>query len=54
MPPPVEHCDDCGDDLLAGEWWVFELISETRDELVDQRFLCPECYDDAFATYGDR
>jgi RNA polymerase subunit RPABC4/transcription elongation factor Spt4 len=49
--PPADECDDCGDDLAAGEWWVFEIYSETRDLLLEQRVLCPTCYDEAFTSY---
>ena len=52
-PPPTEHCDDCGTALAAGEWWVFEVESVTRALLLDQRVLCPECYDGAFTVYTD-
>jgi hypothetical protein len=50
-PPPVDECDGCADDLAAGEWWVFEVYSETRDLLLDRRVLCPACYGAAFETY---
>ena len=50
--PPADECDDCADNLAAGEWWVFEVYSETRDLLLAQRVLCPACYDAAFETYG--
>jgi hypothetical protein len=49
--PPVDACDACADDLAAGEWWVFEVYSETRDLLLEQQVLCPECYDGAFTSY---
>ena len=49
--PPVAECDACADDLGAGEWWVFEVRSETRDLLLDQRVLCSKCYDEAFTSY---
>ena len=49
-PAPVDECDDCSEDLAAGEWWVFEVYNETRDLLLDQRVLCPACYDAAFET----
>ena len=54
-PPPVEHCEDCGADLASADRvWLFEVESVTRDELIDQRVLCPDCYADAFTTYSDR
>ena len=37
--PPVAECDACAADLAAGEWWVFEVYSETRDLLLDQQVL---------------
>ena len=49
--PPVDRCDGCADDLVAGDWWGFEVRSETRDLLLDQRVLCPACYDAAFESY---
>jgi hypothetical protein len=49
--PPVAECDACADNLVAGEWWVFEVYSETRELLLDQRVLCPACYDAAFESY---
>jgi hypothetical protein len=49
--PPVDECEACADDLAAGEWWVFEVYSETRDLLLNQQVLCPECYDEAFTSY---
>jgi hypothetical protein len=51
VEPPADECDDCAGDLAAGEWWVFEVYSETRDLLLDQRVLCPACYDAAFESY---
>ena len=51
-PPPVEHCEDCGADLAsADEVWLFEVESVTCAEFIDQRVLCPDCYDDAFTAY---
>jgi formylmethanofuran dehydrogenase subunit E len=49
--PPVDKCDACGEELVAGRWWVFEVYSETRDLLLEQRVLCPACYDEAFTSY---
>jgi hypothetical protein len=51
VEPPVDECDDCAADLVAGGWWVFEVYSETRELLLDQQVLCPECYDEAFTSY---
>jgi hypothetical protein len=52
---PPDHCDGCDTALIHDdvEVWIFEVYSESKDELLERRWLCPECYDDVFAPYTD-
>lgn len=52
-----QRCADCGTPIGGGvdtEAFVLEAISETRDELLSGRLLCPDCYAGVWTYRSDQ